>query len=392
MNVGVVGLGKLGSVLAAHLAAAGHIVAAADTDPFAFDRLVMGATHAEPGLNELLGKAERLFNCWTDMMARGADVIFVVVPTPSLDDGNFDDSYVLKAVQSIGDGITIGSATPTVVVVSTLTPGTMERSIGPALDEAAGRHIPLAYSPQFIALGSVVHDMANPDLVLIGSDESPTADQVWVVLSTIVQSNPHVARLSLTEAEIAKLAINCMVTSKISWANTIAAGCAKVGADPSEVLKAVGADSRIGGAYLKAGGPFGGPCFPRDNRAMAAWLRSTGTSAGMALATQQVNDRVVWKLAEILVGYRSLAILGLAYKPGTPEWTESLGVRIAARLKGTGVEVIAHDPQARPPGIKLAASAQEAIDQADVVLIATPWQEYETLKIDKDVLDPWRTL
>ena len=381
----VVGIGKLGSVLAAHLAAAGHMVALVDADPKATDRFF--GPHAEPGLDELisLGRFSR-------EAGHNPEMVFVVVSTPSKDDDNFDDANVVKAVQQIGEEVRASNHTPTVVIVSTLTPGTMEGSVKPALNDAAGREVPLAYSPQFIALGSIVRDMATPDLLLIGAEDDKTASRVEQVMGTFVRAQ-HVARLSLTEAEIAKLAVNCMVTTKISWANTIAEACAQVGADPTEVLKAVGSDHRIGSAYLRPGGPYGGPCFPRDNRAMAVWLDRIDAPVDLPIAADRVNRQVVKRIFDVLRTYRSVAILGLSYKPGTPEWTESLGIEVAEMLAGwdPDIKIVGHDPQARPPHIALAGSAREAIEQAEVVLIATPWRAYETLEIDKDVLDPWRT-
>ena len=386
MNTAVVGLGKLGSVLAAHLGAAGHWVRLVDTDDGALGRFF--DRHAEPGLDDLIAQQPTHFGYELPLV----EMVFVVVSTPSKDDDNFDDANVVKAVQQIGEEVRASNHTPTVVVVSTLTPGTMEGPVLQALNDAAGREVPLAYSPQFIALGSIVADMASPDLLLIGAEDDKTADRVEQVMGTFVTAQ-HVAKLSLTEAEIAKLAVNCMVTTKISWANTIAEACAQVGADPTEVLKAVGSDHRIGNAYLRPGGPYGGPCFPRDNRAMAAWLDRIGAPSRLPTATDGVNRLVVFGIFAALRTYRSVAILGLSYKPGTPEWTESLGIEVAEMLAGwdPGIKIVGHDPQARPPHIALAGSAREAIDQAEVVLIATPWQAYETLEIDKDVLDPWRT-
>jgi len=393
--IAVVGLGKLGSVFATCMAAAGHHVRGIDTNPDIIKALKAGkAPVAEPGLGDLLASlrsTERLVVGKSYYAAlENTEAAFIVVPTPSDETGRFSDRFVEAAVAEVH---ACTHQNYLIVVCSTVQPGTMGRLA------AAWPDRQIAYAPQFIALGSVISDLRHPDLVVIGSESRRAAARVESLLDPLWRDGdahrayPYVARLSLADAEIAKLAVNAYVTMKISFANTIAEACeATPGANAKRVLQAVGADRRVGRHYLQAGGPYGGPCFPRDTVAIGRWFAECGVPADLARATEDVNNRQATRIAEMLKPYDRVAVLGLTYKPGTPITEGSLGLAVARRLQSDGTTVFWHDPLADVNNARL-LTAEETIARADAVLVATAHPEYRLLDCQgKPTVDVWGIL
>jgi UDPglucose 6-dehydrogenase len=256
----------------------------------------------------------------------------------------------------------------------------------------------MAYNPQFIALGSVVHDLRNPDFVLIGADRAGPRVRLAAFYHALGLFG-RVQMMDFAGAEIAKLALNCYVTMKISYANMLGEVCDALGADARAVAGAIGCDRRIGHAYLSPGTAYGGPCFPRDNAAFVQVVLRAGAMPLMPVATQAINLQQTARLVEKIVsaGARRVAVLGLAYKPGTPVYEESAGLKLVEALTEAGIDVMAHDPQARPPGIQQLDDAELLIAWADLVVVTTPWQEYGPLarraeQRGKAVIDPWGVL
>lgn len=399
MNVTVVGLGKLGAVLAAVLARAGHTVVGVDLSQAAVDAVNEGtAPVAEAGLQELMDElADGSLTATTDYAEAvpQSDLTMVVVPTPSGDAGPFKNDYVVQAVESIGRNV---QRWHTVVVCSTVMPGSMDNVIAPALEGASGRvvglGVGLCYSPEFIALGSVIRDMTNPDMVLVGARDPRSTGDLLGLLGSFVQGDPAVHELDFNEAELAKISVNTFVTMKISYANTIAELCEIIpGADASKVLAAIGADGRIGLKYLTSGASFGGPCFPRDNRAFAAFASALGVQAHLAEATDEVNRGIAARVALAAAGAHGVAILGLSYKPGTGVVEESMGLDVAHLLTSEGVEVRVHDPEARPSlpeGATQFDSVEETLEGATLVIVTTPWPIYSSVDFaGRRIIDAW---
>lgn len=389
MNIACVGLGKLGVCFAAVLADAGHRVHGVDLN----ERTVAAVNNGVPpvdetGLGELMASLPAGQLTATTQYAEAipqATMTMMVVPTPSDPTGRFDPSMVVAAAEQVNAHAEQGH---TLVVVSTVMPGTTETLIA-----AAAPNLAVAYCPSFIALGSVIHDLRHPDVALIGSHSRLTASRVVEVLATFHDSQPLIAYLTPIEAEIAKISLNAMLSAKVAWANTIAIACTEADADPAGVLAAVGSDSRIGGRFLQAGTPARGPCLSRDSTAFAAWLADLGAPADLPLATRAVDRAQVERTVTQLAKYERVAVLGLAYKPGTAVTDASFGVEIAQALTAGGVHVVGHDPAARPHGVALAGSAVDAIAESDAVLIACPWPEYTSLAVgERFFLDPWRVL
>ena len=286
----VVGCGKLGAPLVACLAEAGHEVTGIDLNSTLIASLSkFEISWNEPGLQELLRTSKSRVSFQNDFKGgfRGSDITFIIVPTPSLSDGNFSNEYVLSAIKAIATELSAEKISEhLIVIVSTVMPGSTSGIVKETLEKnltVKNHQIRLAYSPEFIALGSVIKNMHYPDLVLIGESNPGDGELLQEISLSIAKNDPKVFTLTTEEAEIAKIAINSFVTTKISFSNQISEICEKTpGASASKVLKAIGTDTRIGNSYLTAATAYGGPCFPRDNRAFAKYASDLGYKADLA--------------------------------------------------------------------------------------------------------------
>ena len=419
MNVTVVGLGKLGSPLAAVLASKGHAVVGVDLNQSYVDRLNAGkAPVDEPQLQELIdahGPRLRAVARYEDAVPQ-SDMTFLVVPTPSDADGVFTNSFILAAVEQVGRALRGGTRYHVVVVTSTVMPGSTGGVIREALEASSGRvvgsDLGLCYNPEFIALGSVVRNMLFPDFILIGESDARAGAALAAVYAGVCANDPPIRRMTFVNAELTKIAVNTFVTTKISYANMLADICDRLpGADVDVVTQAVGSDTRIGQKYLRGALGYGGPCFPRDNVAFAALARQIGARADLAEATDRINDYQIDRLASIISARvapgSSIAVLGLSYKPHTAVIEESPGVEVARRLAADGYRVAVFDPMANdaavrvlPADVSAAGSAEACVATADAVVIATPWPELSALPLKAlsrasgrvTVFDCWRVL
>jgi len=419
MKLAVVGLGKLGSPLAAVLASAGHEVVGVDMNPELVAAVNAGRPPVqEPDLAEVMSNAGGRLRATTNYRDAipGSEVSFVIVPTPSDRRGLFSNQWVVRAAAEIGEVLKETDHYHVVNVTSTVMPGSTGGEIRAALEAASGRKVGvdvgLTYNPEFIALGSVVRDLLRPDMLLIGESDRRAGDRLEAVYRAFLDERTPVQRMNWVNAEIAKISVNTFVTTKISYANMLAELCEKIPeADVDVVTEALGKDTRIGPKYLKGGLGYGGPCFPRDNVAWAALARSLGSAAELAEATDAVNrrqsERMVSLVCRLAPKGGSVAVLGLAYKPNTPVIEESQGLEIAKRLGENGFAVVAHDATAAEAAslalgdrIRVVADANEAIRFADAIVVATPAVEYASLTPDsfaragqrRIVVDCWRVL
>ena len=419
MRISVIGLGKLGAPLAAVFASKGFRVIGTDLSRDYVDAINNGeAPVDEPRLQELISTSRALLTATLDLPGAVAatDVTFIIVPTPSDASGRFSNAAVLQALESVGAGIRRKDTYHLVVVTSTVMPGSTGGEIRLALERHAGRQVGpalgLCYSPEFIALGSVVRDMLRPDMVLIGQSDTRAGDILAQLYEATCENRPVVQRMNFVNAELTKLAINTFVTNKISYANMLADICERLaGADVDVVTRAVGSDSRIGTKYLKGAIGYGGPCFPRDNVALSTLARSLGANALLAETTDAINrmqiERVLTAVESRFPGSGAIGILGLSYKPDTAVISESQGVFLLERLLELGRQVVAYDPKALPAArqvlrksFEAAPSAGACVRAASLVVVMTPWPEFSQL--DKDVfarpgkrltvIDCWRVL
>lgn len=398
MNISVIGLGKLGLCTAACFAAKGHRVVGVDFNSGHIAKLQAGKCPIpESGLPELLdtARANMVFTTDYTKAVRETDVTLIIVPTPSNPDGAFSNAYLEAVLKELGPELKKKDGFHIIDIVSTVMPGSCDTVFRPLLEglsgKICGKDFGLVYNPEFIALGSVIRDFLHPDMVLIGASDAYSGKTVRDLYATMVQNSPQYAVMNLINAEIAKLSLNCFVTMKISFANELAALCASTpGADVDTVTTALGADSRIGSKYLKGGLGFGGPCFPRDNRAMQHFAATKGFDLRLSPAVTQVNDDVVDRLFTTITGLVAqpgpVALLGLAYKPGTHIVEESPAVILAHRLAKAGYELRLHDPLAvKLPNQELnelgqlCGSPYQAAEGARIVALMTQWTEYASL-------------
>ena len=420
MDISVIGLGKLGLCSAACFASRGHNVIGVDSNRRHVLELQRGKCPLdEPDLEELLGRCGHRFTAAGSIeeAVLNSDVTLVIVPTPSGPDGRFDNACVEDVLTSIGPVIERKETFHVVDVVSTVMPGSCLQSFIPLLESLSGmdcgRDFGLVYNPEFIALGSVIRDFLNPDMVLIGASDERSAGIVRGLYEATCLSKPYIACMSLVNAEITKLSLNCYVTMKISFANELASICERVdGADIDVITDAIGSDSRIGGKYLKGGLGFGGPCFPRDNIAFQVFAHAAGVEARLSPRVVAVNHAVVDRLFALLVNHVTdggrIALLGLSYKPGTHIVEESQSIMLARRLGAAGYQVAVHDPKALHAArealgdqVVYADDVYAAAAGADAIALMTSWPEYRRLdwsRIESNVhseavlLDSWRVL
>jgi len=420
MKLSIVGLGKLGAPMAAVMAEKGHRVIGVDLNPGFVNAINQGrAPVNEPGLSELIQKNRDRLSATTDFnqAVANSEITFIIVPTPSEDDGAFSLRFVLGAGEAVGQALRAKHGYHVVVLSSTVMPGSTQGSLLPVLERASGKcagaDFGLCYNPEFIALGSVIHDMLNPDMVLIGEYDQRSGDMLEKLHRGVCESNPTIARMNFVNAELTKLSVNTFVTTKISYANMLAQVCETLpGADVAVVTRAIGADSRIGTRYLKGALGYGGPCFPRDNVAFSTLARRNGVPASLAEATDALNRRQVPRLAEMVLGRLpangTAGVAGLSYKPETEVIEESQGLLLAKELLSRDVRVVVYDPAAMENArsalvgrVGFAKSLMDCAMQSDVLTIATPWKEFGSLTAEamhagngrqKTVIDCWRIL
>jgi UDPglucose 6-dehydrogenase len=343
-----------------------------------------------------------------------SDVSFVIVPTPSDDRGAFSLQFAAWAFKEIAYALARKQAYHLVVLTSTVLPGATRYGLLPILEKESGKtcgkDFGLCYSPEFIALGSVIRDFLHPDFTLVGEFDSRSGALLESAYTEIMPDRPPCMRMSLENAELTKISVNTFVTTKITFANMLAELCEKIpGGDIDVVTKALGQDSRIGRKYLAGGLGYGGPCFPRDNKALGFIAKELGGSAGLAEVTDQQNrsmpNRVLNNLKSYIKHGATVAVLGLSYKPHSHVIEESQAITLAKRLSKLGARVIAYDPLAGGAArteltdrAVVLDSLQSCLQQADVVLITTADPEFRSLKAadfgknSVTVIDFWRIL
>ena len=400
-TLSVFGLGKLGMPMVACFASKGYRVIGYDVSQETI-RAVNERKPIiyEPGLAELLQKPGEL-SATSDyrQAVASSEATFIMVPTPSQADGSFDTRYVESAAGQIAEVIKEKNTFHLVVLTSTVLPGASESRIISLLEKKSGKKcgtdFGFCYSPEFIALGSVISNFLNPDVVLIGESDPRSGEWLEAFYHKVCENKPPIVRTSIRSAELAKISLNAYVTMKISFANTLAELCERIpGGDAEAVTRMLGYDTRIGRKYLSGALAYGGPCFPRDNKAFTCFARQIGCEARLAEATDRENEHqnerivaLVWQLLGEVRG-KNIAMLGLTYKPDTDVIEESAAVKIADALLKGGARLTVYDPAGMDntrqilgdDNIRYANSAKECLKDADFCILATPWEEFKRLK------------
>ena len=383
-RIAMFGAGYVGLVTGACFADLGHDVVIRDVVPERIERLLAGEVPIyEPGLDEVLARnRDRLrFTLDVHEAVDGAEFLYVAVGTPPTYSGDADLSAVWSVVDELPTGL---ENRPVVVMKSTVPVGTGER-IRERLDARGLAHVGYVSNPEFLAEGSAVEDFRRTDRIVVGAFESKDADRV-VELHRGIET--EIVRTDVPSAELVKLAANAFLSTRISFINEIANVCELVGADVVDVARGVGLDHRLGPHFLRAGIGFGGSCFPKDVTALKQLAGNSGYPFLLLQAVWEVNElqkrRVVSKLQRHLGSLRgrTIALLGLAFKPNTDDMREAPSRVIAYRLLAEGAEVRGWDPVARPddlPGVELCDSVLDAVRDADAAVIVTEWAERGSL-------------
>lgn len=413
LDISVFGLGKVGLTLVSCLAAAGHRVIGVDVNHHLVSAVKdHTAKSDEPGVADRikLGK-DRLTATINSIEAIQATTIsFVIVPTPSNTLGGFSLRYVLEACDVIGQAIRTKKGHHVVSLVSTVLPGSSDHIIIPRLEQASGRKIGqglgYCYNPSFIALGEIVKGMERPDYILIGETDQATGDLVLAAHRAMIDDKTPIARMRPIEAEITKLASNTHETMRVSFANMLLAACSEIpGANVDRVTEAL--SHRMGKRFFKGAIPFGGPCWPRDNKALAVFLEAIGVPSRMPRNIDLFNEEhgryILRNILELSKPGSKIGIIGLAYKPGTPVIERSYAVDLIQWLNAERRAVISWDPlamgevhQVVGDKVKFASSGDACIKEASLIVVINPLKELAVIDWanakDKTVVDCWRCL
>jgi len=357
MNTMVVGLGKLGLPLAAIIANSGHKVLGYDKSSSLVDSLNAGNFYSsEPGLMDLLSKKSPNLTFYSSInidILKEIELIFIVVPTPSLPNGAFSNEFIQKTISEISPKLIAKTSHTVICIVSTVMPGSCDGEISDKLKIASigsQSKIGLCYHPEFIALGSVLKNLQFPDFQLLGVSDSWVLDVVKPIFESITKLTVPLKSMSLLEAEIVKIAVNNFITMKISFANSLLQLSDKFdNVNINNVTEAIGLDSRIGSKYLTAGAPYGGPCFPRDTRAMAKLFNESLVINSFPEITSNINQGYMNFLVKKILDQTNksdiIGILGVSYKVGTPVIDDSPGVSIGLALLENGMKIYSWDDE-----------------------------------------------
>ena len=380
MRVSVFGAGYVGLVTGACFADLGHEVVVRDIVAEKIDALRRGEVPIhEDGLQELLERNRERLAFTTDVgeAVEGADLVYIAVGTPPTYSGDAD----LSAVWTVVDELPSVDRRIVVVMKSTVPVGT-GRSVRHRLDSRGLGNVGYVSNPEFTAEGTAIRDFMHPDRIVVGALEEADGDLVERLHAGI---EAPVVRCDVASAEMIKLAANAALVTRISFINEIANVCEATGADVTTVAEGIGLDHRIGPAFLRAGIGFGGSCFPKDSLALKQLAANSGYNFQLLNAVIEVNElqkrRVIGKLERRLGPLRGkrIALLGLAFKPGTDDMREAPSLVLAGRLLAEGAEVRAWDPVAdgrvHLRGVEITGSALAALEGADAAVLVTEWPE-----------------
>jgi len=387
-RVGIFGAGWVGVCTAVCFAELGHEVVVRDVVPEKVDALASGQMpFHEADVAELLERNRERIAFTLDVNdIVGCEFLFVCVDTPPTYSGDAD----LSRVWTVVDELPELSGHPILVMKSTVPVGTGEK-VRAGLDQRGLDHVGYASNPEFLAEGTAVRDFMQPDRIVVGAFDSDDADAVASLYDKI---DAPMVRSDVNSAEMIKLAANAALMTRISFINEIANVCEATGADVVKVAEGIGLDKRIGSRFLSAGIGFGGSCFPKDSLALKQLASNSGYHFQVLAAVIEVNElqkrRVIGKLTRHLGSLqgKTVALLGISYKPNTDDMREAPSIVLASRLIAEGAHVRAWDPVADvaklPRGVEASATVLDAISGADAAVIVTEWAELAGVASDEN--------
>jgi len=408
MRVTIFGTGYVGLVTGTCLAEVGHEVMCVDIDATKVEALARGVVPIyEPGLAPMVEAnhaAERLrFTTDAEAALAHADLVFIAVGTPPDEDGSADLRHVLAVAATIGRHVPDG---PFVVVnKSTVPVGTADRVRDTIAAELGTRGVDFRFdvvsNPEFLKEGDAVADCMRPDRIVVGADSADAVERLRRLYAPFNRNRERMVVMDVRSAELTKYAANAMLATKISFMNEIANIAERVGADVEQVRRGIGSDPRIGWHFIYPGAGYGGSCFPKDVRALAHTAGRSGYHARVLEAVEAVNEAQKGHLFDLIqrrygtegtatassLAGRVFALWGLAFKPNTDDMREASSRRLLAQLWQAGATVRAYDPEAmgeaarifgERPDLQLCASAQEAVQGADALVVVTEWKQFRS--------------
>lgn len=344
-KIGVVGVGRLGLCFALNLERVGFDVYGVDSNEQYVESIRSKTlTSNEPHVEHYLSESQHLFVSadLKSVIDPNIKLIFICVPTPSRPDGTFDHSYIDQVCNELLKFDRPENETH-LIINSTVMPGYCDE-----LYKKMNKHgYSISYNPEFIAQGSIINDQQFPDQVLIGEANEVIGKEIEAIYRAFVQNQPRYSRMSRTEAEITKLAVNCFLTTKIAFANSIGDLAIQLGGNQNIILDAIGADARIGSNFLRYGFGYGGPCLPRDNRALEQAAKQVDLELPISAATDQSNRlHRNFQLKAFEENYSKADLItfsGLAYKSNSDIIEESQRLQLAVELAERGYSVLLKD-------------------------------------------------
>ena len=395
MQIAVIGTGYVGLVTGAGLADFGNDVTCVDIDVSKIDALKQGKIPIyEPGLDTLVSKnvQEGRLNFTTDLpnSIRAARAIFIAVGTPPRPDGSADLRYVEDVARAIAQHM---NGPKLVITKSTVPIGTGRMIEGILAQAGNGYTASVVSNPEFLREGSAIEDFMKPDRVVVGASDRESVELMKEIYAPLHSLEIPFVVTNVESSELIKYASNGFLATKISFINEIAVLCEKIGGDVHDVAIGMGLDSRIGPKFLQAGPGFGGSCFPKDTLAVADIARQYDYNFQIIEAVLRVNhdikERMVDKVAEALgdANGKTVGLLGLAFKPETDDMRDSPTIPLIAGLQKRGAAIRAYDPQAMDnartmfENVTFCRDAYDAAKDADVLVIATEWNEFRALNL-----------
>jgi UDPglucose 6-dehydrogenase len=399
MKIAMIGTGYVGLVSGACFSDFGHDVVCVDKDRAKIDALLDGKMPIfEPGLDALVAAnvaAGRLsFTTDIDAAVAGADAVFIAVGTPSRrGDGHADLSYVYGAAREIGASLTHDCV---IVTKSTVPVGTGDEVERILQEVAPGRNHAVVSNPEFLREGAAIGDFKRPDRIVIGCNGDAGRAAMAEVYRPLFLNEAPLIFTGRRTAEMIKYAANAFLATKITFINEIADLCEVVDADVQDVARGIGLDNRIGGKFLHAGPGYGGSCFPKDTLALLKTAQDNAVSLRLVEATVQANDlrkramgrKIITALGGDARG-KTVAILGLTFKPNTDDMRDAPSLAIVQSLIDAGATIAAYDPEgmddaaAMMPAVRMATSAYDAATGADAVAIVTEWDAFRALDLTR---------
>lgn len=398
MDIAVIGTGYVGLVTGAGLSDFGNDVICVDVDTKKIEALNNGEIPIyEPGLDQLVKKnvTEGRLRFTTNLAEaiEAARAIFIAVGTPPKADGSADLRFVKEVAESIAEHM---NGPKLVITKSTVPIGTGKLIDGIIAAKGTGHKASIVSNPEFLREGSAIEDFMRPDRVVIGASDDESANLMKEIYAPLHSLEIPFVVTNVESSELIKYAANGFLATKITFINEIAVICEKVGADVQDVALGMGLDSRIGPKFLQAGPGFGGSCFPKDTSAMADISRNHGYDFQIMEAVLRVNDavklRMVDKVVDALGGDvqgKTVAFLGLAFKPETDDMRDSPTIPVIKGLQERGATVHAYDPQAMEnskahvSNVVYFDDAYSTAEGADALVLATEWNEFRALNFDR---------